>query len=83
MKGYDYVIVGSGTAGSTLAARLTEDPAARVLVLECGGPDRGFWLKLPVGYYKSIYDSRVSHLYRGEPDTGSPTARWTVPGGGS
>ena len=70
MKGYDYVIVGSGTAGSTLAARLTEDPAARVLVLECGGPDRGFWLKLPVGYYKSIYDSRVSHLYRGEPDTG-------------
>ena len=70
MKGYDYVIVGSGTAGSTLAARLTEDPAAQVLVLECGGPDRGFWLKLPVGYYKSIYDARVSHLYRGEPDTG-------------
>ena len=70
MKGYDYVIVGSGTAGSTLAARLTEDPSARVLVLECGGPDRGFWLKLPVGYYKSIYDSRVSHLYRGEPDGG-------------
>lgn len=70
MEGYDYVVVGSGTAGSTVAARLTEDPAARVLVLEAGGPDRGFWLKLPVGYYKSIYDSRVSHLYRAEPDPG-------------
>ena len=81
MKGYDYVIVGSGTAGSTLAARLTEDPAVRVLVVECGGPTV-LRRKLPVGYYKSIYDSRVSHLYRGEPDTGSPTARWTVPGAG-
>ena len=70
MAGFDYIIVGSGTAGSTLAARLSENDAARVLVLEGGGADRGFWLKLPVGYYKSIYDKRVSHLYRGDPDPG-------------
>ncbi|MEQ8305265.1 MAG: GMC family oxidoreductase N-terminal domain-containing protein [Hoeflea sp.] len=70
MSGYDYIIVGAGTAGATLAARLTEDPACRVLVLEGGGSDRNFWLRLPVGYYKAIYNSAFSHLYRSEPDDG-------------
>lgn len=70
MSSYDYIIVGAGTAGATLAARLTEDPACRVLVLEGGGSDRNFWLKLPVGYYKAIYNSAFSHLYRSEPDDG-------------
>lgn len=70
MSGYDYIIVGAGTAGATLAARLTEDPTCRVLVLEGGGSDQNFWLKLPVGYYKAIYNSAFSHLYRSEPDEG-------------
>ena len=70
MSGYDYIIVGAGTAGATLASRLTEDPACRVLVLEGGGSDRNLWLKLPVGYYKAIYNSAYSHLYKSEPDDG-------------
>ncbi|MGH7034823.1 MAG: lycopene cyclase family protein, partial [Stellaceae bacterium] len=37
---FDYVIVGAGSAGCTLAHRLGEDPALRVLVLEAGGWDR-------------------------------------------
>jgi len=81
VRGFDYIIIGSGTAGATLAARLTEDSAARVLVLEGGGADRGFWLKLPVGYYKSIYDSRVAHLYRGDPDPGIAGRRMDCPRG--
>jgi choline dehydrogenase len=81
MGGYDYIVVGSGTAGSTLASRLTEDPACRVLVLEAGGPDRGFWLKLPVGYFKSIYNAKVSHLYRSEPDQGIAGRRMDCPRG--
>ena len=70
MSGYDYIIVGAGTAGATLASRLTEDPACRVLVLEGGGSDRNFWLQLPVGYYKAIYNPAYSHLYKSEPDDG-------------
>lgn len=81
MPGYDYVIIGSGTAGSTLAARLTENPDVRVLVLESGGPDRGFWLKLPVGYFKTIYNSSVSHLYKSEPDDGIAGRRMDCPRG--
>ena len=81
VTGFDYIIIGSGTAGATLAARLSEDNTARVLVLEGGGIDRGFWLKMPVGYYKSIYDKRVSHLYRGDPDPGIGGRRMDCPRG--
>jgi choline dehydrogenase len=79
--GYDYVIVGSGSAGSLLAWRLSEDPAVRVLVIEAGGRDRGFWLKLPVGYFKSIYNSRVTRLFRTEPGEGVAGRRIDAPRG--
>jgi len=48
---YDYIIVGAGSAGCALAARLAwERPKLRILVLEAGGPDKSFMLKMPAGF---------------------------------
>jgi hypothetical protein len=54
----DYVVVGAGTAGCILAARLSEDPGARVVLLEAGPADRDLWIHLPAGYARLLASGR-------------------------
>ncbi|MEH6605532.1 MAG: GMC family oxidoreductase N-terminal domain-containing protein [Pseudomonadales bacterium] len=70
MTEYDYIIVGAGTAGCVLANRLTADGKHSVLLLEAGGKDNYFWIKIPVGYLYTIGNPRTDWCYETEPDEG-------------
>ena len=67
-RDYDYVIVGGGTAGCILAARLTEDPAVRVLLLEAGGSDRSWKVRMPSAYDYLFKNPKFNWCYEGEPE---------------
>jgi choline dehydrogenase len=67
----DFVIVGAGSAGCVMAARLSEDPATQVVLLEAGGEDRNRWIHIPLGYGKTFADASVNWCYQAEPDAGA------------
>jgi choline dehydrogenase len=65
---FDYIVVGAGTAGCVVASRLSESVNRRVLVLEAGGTDLRFWVRVPIGYGRTFNDPRVNWMYESEPE---------------
>lgn len=67
-RSYDYIVVGAGSAGCVLAARLSEDPRNQVLLLEAGPPDRSPWIHLPIGYGKTMWNPVYNWKFETDPD---------------
>ena len=67
---FDYIVVGAGSAGCALAARLSEDPRRSVALVEAGGRDRSPWIHIPVGYFKTMGNPKTDWRYRTEADPG-------------
>ena len=68
---FDYVIIGSGAAGSVLCRRLTEDPGVTVCVLESGPPDRHPYIHVPAGFIKMLFNPSYTWQFKTEPSEGT------------
>jgi choline dehydrogenase len=74
----DYVVVGAGTAGCVVAARLSEDPGSTVALVEAGGSDMSPWIQVPIGYGRTFFDPRVNWMYdtQAVPALGGRASYW-------
>ncbi|WP_062227705.1 choline dehydrogenase [Aureimonas frigidaquae] len=78
---FDYIIIGAGSAGCVLAARLSEDPSVRVLVLEFGGSDRSVLIQMPSALSIPMNMDKYNWGYESEPEPGLGGRRMNLPRG--
>ncbi|WP_066552327.1 choline dehydrogenase [Croceicoccus bisphenolivorans] len=67
---YDYIVVGSGSAGSVMAGRLAEDGGSRVLLLEAGPKDNHFFIRMPAALAFPLQSERFNWRLMSEPEPG-------------
>jgi len=74
----DYLVIGGGTAGCILAARLSEDPSCRVTLLEAGPEDRDIWIHIPAGYARLFASGKYDWRFatEPEPELGGRSVAW-------
>ena len=70
MNRFDYVIVGAGSAGCILAARLTEDPSVTVALLEAGGSDKSIFIQMPTALSIPMNMPKYNWGFESEPEPG-------------
>ncbi|MDK3019765.1 GMC family oxidoreductase [Pseudodonghicola flavimaris] len=66
MEQYDYIVVGGGSSGCVMAARLSEDPGVRVLLIESGRKDSDRFIHIPATFFKVVEKGRDIVAYVGE-----------------
>lgn len=77
----DVIVVGAGTAGCVLAARLSENADLRVLLLEAGEADRNVWIHVPGGISRTVGNPRLDWCLKTEPVSGLNGRRVPYPRG--
>ena len=80
-QGVDYVIVGGGSAGCVLAARLSEDPSVQVALLEAGPPDTSVLIHCPAGLALLAKNGQANWGFQTEPQPGLNGRRGYQPRG--
>ena len=78
---YDYIVIGAGSAGAVVAARLSEDKDARVLLLEAGGKDRHPFQVMPLGFLRVVASSKYNWKFESEPEPQLNNRRLEIPRG--